>query len=97
VWKILPITKNKDIDREDSETFIVHFSQEYSEALKIYCNAESCIPEQFIKDAVIAELIERYIILSNEEYVDINNTLAKSRDTFRGFLNHMKKGISSNK
>jgi len=93
----LTIAKNNDTERENSGTFVVRFSQEYSEALRTYCNVERCKPEQFIKDAVIAELIERYVILSDEEYVAINNTLVRSKDTFSEFFDYMKKAIYSNK
>ncbi|TXT63693.1 MAG: hypothetical protein BAJALOKI1v1_680006 [Promethearchaeota archaeon] len=93
----MTIAKNSNTERENSETFIAHLSHEYSEAIRSYCRVEKCTPEQFIKDAVIGELIERYVILNDEEYVDINDILVRSKDIFKKFFDYMKKGISSNK
>ncbi len=63
--KKVVIVRNKD----DNPKFTVRLSQELAQAINIYCETIEMKPEQFIKDAIVKDLMRTYVVLQPENYI----------------------------
>ncbi len=56
-------------EKNNKLEFVVKLSQEIAHAIKIYCETIEVKPEQFIRDAIMKDLIRTYVDLQREDYI----------------------------
>ena len=59
------IVRNKDKITE----FTVRLSQEFAQTVNIYFETIEIEPEQFIRDAIVKDLIRTYLDVQREDYI----------------------------
>lgn len=76
--------ENKNIE------FTVKLSANAGPILKIYCETIENEPEMFIKDAIVKNLIQTYIVLQLEEYIYVGDKFLEVKKPLKHFFNAIK-------
>ena len=81
----------KTFGRENSSVeFLIKSPQVVVDAIKIYCETIEIKPEQFIKDAIVKDLIHTYGDLQSEEYIYVGDKFPEVKKPLKHFFDAMK-------
>ena len=83
------IVRNKD----DSTEFTVRLSEKFAQAVNIYCETIEIGPEEFIRDAIVKDLIRTYLDVQREDYIYLGDKFPVVKKPLKKCLESMKLAI----
>ncbi len=69
---------------------MVQLSRDIAKALNVYCEIIEIEPEQFIKDAIVKDLIQTSVDLQSEEYIYVGDKFPEVKKPLKPFFEVMK-------
>ncbi len=73
-----------------STKFTLRLSQEFAQAVNIYCKTVEIKPKKFIRDAIVKDLIRTYVDLQREDYIYLSDKFPKVKKPLKEYLESMK-------
>lgn len=89
--KKVVIVRNKDENTE----FTVRLSQGFAQAVNIYCNTIEIEPKQFVRDAIVKDLIRTHVELQSEEYIYVGDKFPEVKKPLKQFFEVVRLTIES--
>ena len=83
--------------KNNSVDFLIKSPQVVVDAIKIYCETIEIKPEQFIKDAIVKDLIHTYGDLQSEQYIYVGDKYPEVKKPLKMWLGVMKLAIENNR
>ena len=80
-------------NRDDSIKFTVRLSQKFAQTVNIYCETIEINPEQFIRDAIVKDLIRTYVELQSEDFIYLGDKFPEVKKSLKKCLESMKLAI----
>lgn len=77
----------------DNTKFVVQLSQEFGQAVNIYCETIEIEPEQFIRDAIVEKLIHSYGDIKSENYIYVGTKFPEVKKPLKDCVKTMKLAI----
>jgi len=79
--------------KRDKSEFLVKLSQEIANAVEIYCETIEIRPEQFIRNAVVKDLIRTFVNIQSEDYIYLGDKYPEVKKPLKKCLETMKLAI----
>ncbi len=73
---------------------MAQLSQEFIQAVNIYCETIEIEPEQFIRDAIVEKLIHSYGDIKSEDYIYVGTKFPEVKKPLKNCLKAMKLAIN---
>ena len=79
-----------------NQKFTVSLSKEITNAVQIYCETIEIEPKEFIRDAIVKDLMRTYTEIQSEEFIYIATKVPEVKRPLKKCLEAMKMAIKIN-